>query len=150
MHEVRGLGFAMPPSSVAMRTRAAVSRRSAPPATLQLRAQEGDENIVEKYRQILADVDSKPAVARKPEGNLFSKMMQSAKVKTCETDYDCNPGGRNYPLRCVNYIFSKICVESDDDFSGGRGVLQYAFEPIPVRVSDGYYGRGGGRDYDLK
>ena len=148
MYDGRGLGFAMPPSSIGMRTRASISSRSAVPAPLHLRAQESEENIVEKYRKILNDVDSKPAAARK-EATFFSKFFQSAKVKTCETDYDCNPGGRNYPLRCVNYIFSKICVESDDDFSGGRGVMEYAFEPIPVRVTDGYYGKGGGRDYDL-
>jgi len=111
--------------------------------SLRLRAQAGgDENVVEKYRQILANMDSEPVPARKT-GNLFSRMLESAKgLKTCETDYDCNPGGRNWPLRCVDVVFSKICVESDDDMGGGRGVTEYAMDAIPVRVEDGYYGNG--------
>lgn len=109
----------------------------------------GEENLVEKYRKLLNDVDSKPSGVRKPEGNFFSKMVDSAKaaVKTCETDYDCNPDGRNWPLRCVRGLFSKICIESDDDIGGGRGVMAYALEPIPVRVEDGYYGKGAGPNY---
>ncbi len=34
-------------------------------------------------------------------------------------------------------VFSKICVESDDDFGGGRGVMGIALEAIPVKVEDG-------------
>jgi hypothetical protein len=53
--------------------------------------------------------------------------------------------GATLALRCVNVLFSKICVESDDDFGGGRGVMEYALEAIPVRVEDGYYGKGASR-----
>jgi len=131
------------------RMRAMSSRTFVAPAPL-LRAQAGgEENVVEKYRKILNDVDNKAAGARKPQGNFFSKMMQSAKssMKTCETDYDCNADGRSWPLRCVKVLFSKICIEQDDDINGGRGVMAYALEPIPVRVEDGYYGRGNGPNY---
>jgi hypothetical protein len=142
----RALGFAMTPPTTGRfggvhRVRA--TPVSISPRSLQLRAQAGgDENVVDKYRQILADMDSEPVPARKG-GNLFSRMLESAKgLKTCETDYDCNPGGRNWPLRCVDVVFSKICVESDDDIGGGRGIMEYALEAIPVRVEDGYYGNG--------
>jgi hypothetical protein len=124
-----------------------VRRISTSPLNLRLLSQKNgeEENVLEKYKQILADIDSKPVAARK-RVNIFSKMFESAKsVKTCETDYDCNPGGRSWPLRCVNVVFSKICVESDDDFGGGRGVMEYALEAIPVRVEDGYYGNGASR-----
>ena len=29
-------------------------------------------------------------------------------------DYDCNEGGYNWPLRCVDFVFAKICVDTDD------------------------------------
>jgi len=145
------IGFATAPMSAGSAglfgARAIARRGAATP--LQLRAQAGEENVIEKYRQILNDVDSKP-VTRKEQPNLFSKMVANAKsaIKTCETDYDCNPGGRSWPLRCVNVLFSKICIEQDDDIGGGRGISQMAMEPIPVRVEDGYYGNGvpGGDD----
>ena len=149
IHEHGGLGFAAAPPTRVLSggvSSRAVSRHVAAP--LHLRAKAGEDNVVERYRQILADLDSTP-VAGKKQQNFFSKMVESAKsVKTCETDYDCNPGGRNWPLRCVNVVFSKICIESDDDFGGGRGVhAEAVLETIPVRVEDGYYGNGvsGGR-----
>jgi len=155
LHESRGLGFAMSPSAAmgsaltpGTRTSRAMSSRSAQ-SPLQLRAQVGEENLVEKYRKLLNDVDSKPMEVSKPQANFFSKMIDSAKAaaKTCETDYDCNPDGRNWPLRCVRGLFSNTCIESDDDINGGRGVMAYAMEPIPVRVEDGYYGKGAGPNY---
>lgn len=94
-------------------------------------------NVLDKYRKILRDADSG---ASKDEGNFLTKMMASAKIKACETDFDCNPGGRSWPLRCVDILVSKICMEvddSDDSFGGGRMML--AMEPIPVRIEDGYY-----------
>ena len=98
---------------------------------------------MEKYRRTLAELDSEPAQRTRKPPDFFAKMAEAVKsVKTCQTDYDCNPGGRNYPLKCVNVVFASICVESDDDFQGGMGILQSAFEPIPVRVDDGYYGNG--------
>mmetsp|Transcript_62668 Transcript_62668/g.91883 ORF Transcript_62668/g.91883 Transcript_62668/m.91883 type:complete len:216 (+) Transcript_62668:148-795(+) len=103
-------------------------------------ADEESENtsVLDKYRKILRDADSEAAT--KDEGNFFAKMMASAKIKACETDFDCNPGGRSWPLRCVDIVVSKICMEvddSDDSFGGGRMML--AMEPIPVRIEDGYY-----------
>jgi hypothetical protein len=148
IHERGGLGFAAAPPARVLSggvSSRAVSRHVAAPL-VHLRAKNGGEdNVVEKYRQILADIDSDSTpVAAKKQPNFFSKMVESAKsVKTCETDYDCNPGGRNWPLRCVNVLFSKICIESDDDFGGGRGVhAEAVLEAIPVRVEDGYYGNG--------
>ena len=140
--EASRLAFVAAPPFAGFRGEKSMSKRLAP-QSVQLRAQAGgEENVVEKYRQILANIDGEAVPARK-SGNLFSKMLESAKgVKTCETDYDCNPGGRNWPLRCVNVVFSKICVESDDDMGGGRGIMEYALETIPVRVEDGYYGNG--------
>ena len=139
------MGFATAPFGVVRgsRERATASRRVLGPVGLRAQAAGEEENLVEKYRRTLAELDSEPAQrARKPP-DFFAKMAEAAKsVKTCQTDYDCNPGGRNYPLKCVNVVFASICVESDDDFQGGMGILQSAFEPIPVRVDDGYYGNG--------
>ena len=54
-------------------------------------ADEESENtsVLDKYRKILRDADSEAAT--KAEGNFFAKMMASAKIKACETDFDCNP-----------------------------------------------------------
>ena len=150
VNQLGGLGFAAAPTALTLSggvSTRAVSRRVAAPEQLRAQASGGDDNVVEKYRQILADLDRTPDTGKKQQ-NFFSKMVNSAKsaVKTCETDYDCNPGGRNWPLRCVNVVFSKICIESDDDFGGGRGIAEVALEAIPVRVEDGYYGNGVGRN----
>jgi len=63
--------------------------------------------------------------------------------KQCEQDYDCNEGGYNWPLRCVDFVFTKICVDPDDNIGGGLGALNWderdlVQEPIPVRVEDGW------------
>ena len=62
--------------------------------------------------------------------------------QTCETDYDCNPGGRNWPLRCQSFVLAKFCIdpESTDDWFGGLGIQnpELAMVPIPVRPTDGY------------
>jgi len=63
--------------------------------------------------------------------------------KTCKNDYDCNPGGYNWPLRCVDVVVAKICIDPDDWKGGGLGALNVqpqdlATEPIPVRVEDGW------------
>jgi len=96
-------------------------------------------NLIESYRKILAEVESAPPKPRKQD-SMFTKLLASAKVTTCETDYDCNPGGRSWPRRCVSFVFSKICVDGDDDdFGGGGRIASMAMEPISVRVEDGYY-----------
>jgi hypothetical protein len=77
-------------------------------------------NLIESYRKILAEVESAPPKPRKQD-SMFTKLLASAKVTTCETDYDCNPGGRSWPRRCVSFVFSKICVDGDDDDFGGGG-----------------------------
>mmetsp|Transcript_55078 Transcript_55078/g.112600 ORF Transcript_55078/g.112600 Transcript_55078/m.112600 type:complete len:441 (+) Transcript_55078:93-1415(+) len=63
--------------------------------------------------------------------------------KTCKEDYDCNPGGYNWPLRCVDVVIAKICIDPDDWKGGGLGAHaatpdDLAMEPIPVRVEDGW------------
>lgn len=63
--------------------------------------------------------------------------------KQCKQDYDCNEGGYSWPLRCVDYVFAKICVDPDDNFGGGLGAnnwdeSQLVQVPIPVRVEDGW------------
>ena len=63
--------------------------------------------------------------------------------KQCKEDYDCNEGGYNWPLRCVDFVFTKICVDPDDNIGGGLGALNWderdlVQEPIPVRVEDGW------------
>jgi len=106
---------------------------------------DSDRNIVEEYRQILKDVEANPtARSRGKQGSeswIKNMAQKASKVKTCETDYDCNSGGRNYPLRCVNFVFANFCVDSDD-WTGGNGIKDYntelAPELIPVRVEDGY------------
>jgi hypothetical protein len=84
--------------------------------------------------------------------------------KQCKEDYDCNPGiarhgdgtaracrltigcagGYNFPLRCMDFIIARFCVDPDDWRNGGLGALAWdpslAPEPIPVRVEDGFTG----------
>jgi len=107
---------------------------------MQMRDFDGGENVLEKYKKILADVENDNGPRKST--NAFSKLIeQASKLKTCQTDYDCNPGGRNYPLRCVNFLVSSFCVDSDD-WTGGTGIRdvfrELAPEPIPVRIQDGY------------
>ena len=63
--------------------------------------------------------------------------------QTCETDHDCNPGGRNWPLVCKNFLVAKFCIDSEstDDWSGGRRMEDLALVPIPVRTTDGFLPR---------
>jgi len=64
--------------------------------------------------------------------------------KQCKEDYDCNPGGYNFPLICADFVIARFCVDPDDWRGGGLGALAWdentelAREPIPVRVDDGY------------
>ena len=49
----------------------------------------------------------------------------------------------SWPLRCVDFVFAKICVDTDDQSGGGLGALNWGVgdlvqEPIPVRVEDGW------------
>mmetsp|Transcript_38020 Transcript_38020/g.79649 ORF Transcript_38020/g.79649 Transcript_38020/m.79649 type:complete len:275 (-) Transcript_38020:225-1049(-) len=64
--------------------------------------------------------------------------------KQCKEDYDCNPGGYNFPLRCVDFVIARFCVDPDDWRGGGLGALAWdpslAPEPIPVRIEDGFNG----------
>ena len=52
-------------------------------------------------------------------------------------------GGYNFPLRCVDFVIVRVCVDPDD-WNGGLGALSWdpslAPEPIPVRPQDGYIG----------
>ena len=106
-----------------------------------------------RYRQILADVDVEtlPEAERaehRSERGVFAKMLSAANLKTCKTDYDCNPGGRNWPLRCVDVFVSKICMGSDDgggDGGGGGGgrIASLSMVPIPVLAEDGYFDDDG-------
>jgi len=126
-----------------------------------LKAQVGDgeANTLEEYKRRLKEVDALEGAPRAKRqapdeggGGLFGKLF-AKKAKGCQTDYDCNEGGRNWPLRCVDVIFTKVCVDKDDS-QGGMGIqVQAALVPIPVRVDDGYTtqpgqpGWPGGRDY---
>jgi hypothetical protein len=63
--------------------------------------------------------------------------------KQCKSDYDCNPGGYNFPLKCVDFIVTRLCVDNDDWKGGGLGALNWGLrdlipEPIPVRIEDGW------------
>jgi len=74
-------------------------------------------------------------------GKEFAKKMKLP--KQCKEDYDCNEGGYNWPLRCMDFVFAKICVDPDDSPGGGLGALNWderdlVPEPIPVRVEDGW------------
>ena len=76
-------------------------------------------------------------------GKELSKKFKLKLPKTCEQDYDCNEGGYNWPLRCVDFVFAKICVDPDDNIGGGLGANNWderdlVQEPIPVRVEDGW------------
>ena len=112
-----------------------------------------NENLIVRYRQILADVDvetlpeAKRAEHKSERGGVFAKMLSAANLKTCKTDYDCNPGGRNWPLRCVDVFVSKICMGSDDGGGGGGGgggsIASLSMLPIPVLAEDGYFDDDG-------
>mmetsp|Transcript_44298 Transcript_44298/g.110933 ORF Transcript_44298/g.110933 Transcript_44298/m.110933 type:complete len:445 (+) Transcript_44298:215-1549(+) len=64
--------------------------------------------------------------------------------KQCKEDYDCNPGGYNFPLICADFVVARFCIDPDDWSGGGLGALAWdettelAKEPIPVRVDDGH------------
>eukprot|EP00960_Hanusia_phi_P031212 749148-Hanusia_phi.AAC.2 len=45
-------------------------------------------------------------------------------------DYDCNPGGYNFPLRCVDFIIARFCVDPDD-WRGGQSLLPPPPPPPP-------------------
>jgi len=87
------------------------------------------------------------------EGGLFASILPAQlrkKIpKTCESDYDCNPGGYNFPLICADFVVARFCIDPDDWRGGGLGALAWdptnleamVKEPIPVRPEDGY---GGG------
>ena len=53
-------------------------------------------------------------------------------------------GGYNFPLRCVDFVIARFCVDPDDWRGGGLGALAWdpslAPEPIPVRIQDGFNG----------
>ena len=34
-------------------------------------------------------------------------------------------GGYSWPLRCVDFVFAKICVDPDDNIGGGLGALNW-------------------------
>ncbi len=71
-----------------------------------------------------------------------SQNKKSGPWQTCETDYDCNPEGRNWPLVCQSFVLAKFCIdpESTDDWFGGLKAQNsnLAMVPIPVRRTDGY------------
>ena len=98
------------------------------------------ENLIEKYRNILADIETTPAPQRvtgSGASTLLGSILSAANFKTCETDIDCLLGER-----CFDLLISKICVADDggDDGPGGGGrIASMAMEPIPVRIEDGYY-----------
>jgi len=82
-----------------------------------LKAQVGDgeANTLEEYKRRLKEVDALEGAPRAKRqapdeggGGLFGKLF-AKKAKGCQTDYDCNEGGRNWPLRCVDVIFTKVC-----------------------------------------
>eukprot|EP00287_Rhodomonas_sp_CCMP768_P017175 CAMPEP_0202812388 /NCGR_PEP_ID=MMETSP1389-20130828/4049_1 /ASSEMBLY_ACC=CAM_ASM_000865 /TAXON_ID=302021 /ORGANISM="Rhodomonas sp., Strain CCMP768" /LENGTH=172 /DNA_ID=CAMNT_0049483771 /DNA_START=18 /DNA_END=536 /DNA_ORIENTATION=+ len=106
-----------------------------------MKADGSDRNVIEEYREILKNLDETPPERRHSRAgtpNFLKSIAQKAsKLKTCETDYDCNSGGRNYPLRCVNFVVANFCVDSDD-WTGGTPIRELAPELIPVRVEDGY------------
>lgn len=113
-------------------------------ACTRLKAQLGEENILEDYKRRLKEVeqmDSLPRARRQEKGLLGKVAASIKKFKSCETDYDCNEDGKNWPLRCVDVILTKVCVDQDDR-GGGLGVRNWnpeaATVPIPVRVDDGY------------
>mmetsp|Transcript_62832 Transcript_62832/g.130633 ORF Transcript_62832/g.130633 Transcript_62832/m.130633 type:complete len:172 (-) Transcript_62832:263-778(-) len=137
-------GFAAGPQKVGLRI--ANSRNVAKcPLAPSMKVDSSDGNVIEEYKKILKELDENPA---KPQKNGWFKNIaqQATKLKTCETDYDCNPAGRNYPLRCVNFVVANFCVDSDD-WTGGNGIREWtpqlAPEPIPVRIDDGYITQPG-------
>lgn len=81
-----------------------------------------DENLVEKYRNILNNVEKTTPMARDAEApkGFFSNFMASAKVKPCTTDYDCNPVS-------LAALFALLILQ--------RGRLSNITFPLP-RVSD--------------
>mmetsp|Transcript_34332 Transcript_34332/g.55431 ORF Transcript_34332/g.55431 Transcript_34332/m.55431 type:complete len:127 (+) Transcript_34332:2-382(+) len=93
----------------------------------------------------LASAADKPDLAQvmmaKLGGKEFAKKMKLP--KQCKEDYDCNEGGYNWPLRCMDFVVAKICVDPDDSTGGGLRASNYderdlVQEPIPVRVEDGW------------
>jgi hypothetical protein len=107
--------------------------------------------------RITFKLGSKPSVCKRTQGlslaingrsGWFEKTQRNRRksggpLQTCETDYDCNPEGRNWPLRCQNFIVAKFCIdpESTDDWFGGfrNQNPELVTVPIPVRRSDGFY-----------
>ena len=105
-------------AGAAARRRATCASRAC--SGLKAQAGDGDFNTLEEYKRRLKDVDeleAAPRVKRQADGDgggLFGKLFASAKkVKACRTDYDCNENGRNWPLRCVDVIFTKVARNPD-------------------------------------
>lgn len=80
--------------------------------------------------------------------SLLPQDLKKKMPKTCQSDYDCNPGGYNFPLICADFIVARFCIDPDDWKGGGLGahawdldnMEQMIKEPIPVRPDDGYGG----------
>jgi len=81
--------------------------------------------------------------------NVLPKEMRKNMPKICKSDYDCNPGGYNFPLICADFVITRICIDPDDWKGGGLGQSAWDAEDlvkqtIPVKVNDGYTGGNGG------
>jgi hypothetical protein len=50
--------------------------------------------------------------------------------QTCDDDYECNGGKANYPLRCMDVVVAKVCVDPDDLTPASA---EPAYEPLVVR-----------------
>eukprot|EP00931_Biecheleriopsis_adriatica_P112383 TRINITY_DN86992_c0_g1_i1.p1 TRINITY_DN86992_c0_g1~~TRINITY_DN86992_c0_g1_i1.p1 ORF type:complete len:169 (+),score=32.65 TRINITY_DN86992_c0_g1_i1:61-507(+) len=63
--------------------------------------------------------------------------MSMSLPKTCNDDFECNGGSANFPLRCLDLAFTKICVDPDDfGQSSQESFTDLAYVPLPVRSED--------------
>jgi hypothetical protein len=49
----------------------------------------------------------------------------------CEDDYECNGGKANYPMRCLDFVAARVCVDPDDFLKPSS--TEAAYEPLVVR-----------------
>ena len=59
----------------------------------------------------------------------------------CEDDYECNGGKANFPLRCLDVVMAKVCVDPDDFLRPSS--TEAAYEPLVVRPDSHGDRRGG-------